>query len=476
MSLASREILVVDLDGTLFAGDMLYESFCAAVARDWRCLFHSMIALLRGRAVLKRYLATVSAVDVSTLRFNPRVIELVQEWRSSGGQVALVTASDNSYAQKVGHFLGIFDEMHGSDGSVNLKGVEKAQFLVSRFGERGFAYIGDSRADLPVWERASKAITVGASARLRRDVDRVSNYAEHLGGGAKPITPYISSLRPHQWLKNLLVFAPAAAAHRFDSEVLLSSFVIFLAFSFIASSVYIFNDLLDLGADRLHPRKRLRPFASSRVAIPHGILIAFVLLVLGGVFALSLSVALGIVMAIYFILTTAYSMRLKRIIVMDISMLAALYTLRIIAGAVATGITLSVWILAFAVFFFLSLAAVKRQAELVENSGRGLELVTGRGYRSSDLPIISMIAISSGYVSVLVLVLYVNSSAVVELYSYPEALWGVCALLLYWITQAVMMAHRGAMHDDPLVYALKDRISQACVLLATIFVFVAALG
>ena len=470
-----RETLVVDLDGTLFHGDMLFESLCSAVSSDWRCLPRSLVALLSGRASLKRYLAAASNVDVSTLRYNQEVVRFAHHWRSSGGRVVLVTASDHALAEKVSAHLGIFDETHGSNGKLNLKGKEKAKFLVDRFGSKGFAYVGDSRADMPVWGCASTAITVNASVALRRHVDQASECSEHLGRDTKSLVPYVNALRPHQWLKNLLVLSPMLASHRIEWEIFIPSTIAFFAFSFIASSVYVFNDLLDLAADRLHPRKKTRPFASSRAAIPYGVLLALMMLVMGGILALSLSPALGVVMLVYFLLTTAYSFSLKRIIVLDITMLAGLYTLRIIAGGVATGIALSVWFLAFSVFFFLSLAAVKRQAELVESSSRGKQLIGGRGYLSSDLPIISMIAIAAGYVAVLVLVLYVNSPAVVQLYSYPEALWGVCAVLLYWITQAVMMAHRGLMHDDPVVYAVKDRASQACIVLAAGFVVFGAL-
>ena len=244
----------------------------------------------------------------------------------------------------------------------------------------------------------------------------------------------------------------------------------------MASSVYVLNDLLDLAADRAHPRKKNRPFASGSIPIAHGTWMAVGFLILGGLLAISISPAFFLIMVAYYLLTMAYSLNLKRRIVIDICVLAGLYTIRIIAGSVATGISLSVWLLAFSGFFFLSLAAVKRQAELIDNAERGNLKATGRGYHVDDLPIISMIAIGAGYVAVLVMALYVNSPAVVELYAHPKALWGVCAVLIYWITRTVMVAHRGNMHDDPVVYAAKDRISQLCLFLILGLVLVGTLA
>lgn len=469
-------VLAVDLDGTLLRSDMLHESFWSAVGRDWRSPFLSVAALTGGRASLKRHLAMASAVEAATLPYDAKVIAFVQGWRADGGRTALVTASDRDFADAIADHLGIFDEVHGSDGKLNLKGDHKGQFLEERFGSKGFAYMGDAKADLPVWKRAAKAITVNAPAALRREAELACNTVEHLAADTKSVKPYIKALRPHQWLKNSLVFLPMLAAHQLDGATFLLSLFAFVCFSVVASSVYVLNDLLDLAADRAHPRKKLRPFASGSIPIAHGTLMAAGLLVLGSLLAISISPSFLLAMAAYYLLTTAYSVHLKRRIVIDICVLAGLYTARIIAGAVATDIPLSMWLLAFSVFFFLSLAAVKRQAELIDSAERNSLMVCGRGYHVDDQPIISMIAIGAGYISVLVMALYVDSPAVVELYAHPEVLWGICAVLLYWSTRTVMVAHRGHMHDDPVVYAAKDRISQLCLLMVIGFAVVGALA
>ena len=358
--------------------------------------------------------------------------------------------------------------MHGSDGQNNLKGRNKADFLVDRFSELGFAYIGDSTADLPVWGKASKAITINAPQALKNSVEQLGCEFEHMSSHVSSVKPYLKAMRPHQWIKNILVFLPMLAAHQFTTLTLVQSLLAFIAFSLVASSVYVLNDLFDLAADRAHPRKRNRPFASGSIPIAHGSWMTPVLLIAGFAIAVALGWSLVLIMLAYYAATTAYSLYLKRKLIIDICTLAGLYTFRIAAGGAATGIPLSVWLLAFSVFFFFSLAAVKRQAELVGGVARGELNVSGRGYHVADLPIVVQMAIASGYVSVLLMALYLKSSAMRDLYSTPEAFWGICLVLLYWISRMVMMAHRGNMRDDdPIVYAVNDRISLIC------FVFVA---
>lgn len=387
---------------------------------------------------------------------------------SKGGKVALVTATDQLIADKIAAYLGLFDEVYGSDGQLNLKGEHKARFIVERFGEKNFIYMGDSEADLPAWAVAAKAITVNASPRLRKKVEQVNSNVEHLGTAKRSIQPYLKEIRPHQWVKNSLVFVPMLAAHQFDLPTFWISLVAAAAFSLTASSVYALNDLLDLQADRAHPRKCHRPFAAGDFPLCHGIWMILVLLGLGMAIATTISWPfLGILLA-YYGLTTAYSFYLKRRIIIDICTLAGLYTIRIFAGAVATKISLSVWLLAFSIFFFFCLATVKRQAELVDHRHRKQLKASGRGYHVDDLPIISMMAIGAGYVSILVLALYINSPQVQLLYTRPQVLWGICCVLLYWITRTIMITHRGLMHDDPIVYAIKDRQSQICFLICLV--------
>ena len=464
--------LVVDLDGTLLRSDMLFESFWSAVGRDWRSVFRALRTIFSGRAALKQYLAEAAKIDVSVLPYDPQVIEFVKSWRDNGGKTALVTASDAKFAADIAAHLGIFDEVHGSDGITNLKGTNKADFITKMFGGEDYAYAGDSNADLAVWEKSAKSITVNANQSLQRRVEKIGKPFEHLTTAKNKIRPYLKALRPYQWLKNVLVFVPILTSHKVTVESFLSSVSAFIAFSLVASSVYVLNDLLDLESDRIHPRKRNRPFASGNVPIAHGNLLLFIPILLGLIISAQIGWEFLLVMACYTLITTTYSLYFKRLVVFDVCLLALLYTTRILAGGIATDITLSVWLLAFSIFFFFSLAAVKRQAELVDLAKRKHLSATGRGYHVDDLPIISMIAIGSGFVSVLVLALYINSPEVLKVYSSPTILWGICCILLYWITNIAVATHRGTMHDDPILYAVKDRVSQFCGLLILVCLLV----
>lgn len=473
--MTSDRVLVVDLDGTLLRSDILFETFWSAFSIRWTTPFLAANSLMQGRAALKRCLAELSAVEAASLPYNDDVVAYIQHWRAEGGRTVLVTATNQVLAEEIAAHLGIFDEVHGSDETDNLKGVRKAAFLEQRFGNRGFTYMGDAEVDLPVWEKAVKAITVNVSRPLRARVEALGGEVEHITSQASTVNPYLKALRPHQWLKNLLVFMPMLLAHQLTSETGLQSLLAFIVFGLVASSAYVVNDLLDLASDRAHSRKRNRPFAAGKLPIAHGTWLAPLLLLAGLLIALTLGGQFVLVMFVYYVATTAYSLYLKRRLVIDICTLAGLYTLRVIAGGAATGISLSVWLLAFSIFFFFALAAIKRQAELVDGVATAKADIHGRGYHVDDLPLVTNMAISSGYVSVLVMALYLNSPAVQEFYTTPLVLWGICPVLLYWLSRMVMVAHRGNMHDDPMIFAMKDRISQMCLFMILAFAIVGAL-
>ncbi len=409
--------LIVDLDTGLLRTDLAREEFWRALGDGgWR-------TLLAGAPTSANYLEHASADDLANLPMTAAVLEAMRNARAAGRRVVLVTDAPDALAQRFAETLDLVD---GAVGDAPT-GPDRDAWLASRFGAAGFEYLGGA----PV-------------------------------APAGTMAPYIKALRPHQWVKNVLVFLPMIAAHRFDVSTLALTLIAFAAFSLVASSVYILNDLLDLSSDRAHPRKRSRPMASGAVPLAHAGVIAMVCLAAG--FGLALFAGSHFVAALcgYSILTTAYSLQLKREPILDVCVLAALYTLRIVAGAAATGIALSVWLLAFAIFLFLSLAAIKRQTELVDNLQSGRDKPAGRGYAVIDLPIVEMMSVAAGYAAVLVLALYLNATNVVGLYATPEILWVVCAVLLYWISRVVMLAHRGEMHDDPVVFALRDRVSHVC--------------
>lgn len=461
---AAQPVLAVDLDGTLLPTDLLHEGFWAALGDRADIFPRAVLHLLRGRAALKRWLAGETTLDPAALPYRPEVLDELRAWRAAGGRTALVTASDQHLAERVAAHLGLFDAVHGSDGSTNLKGARKAELLTRLYGPGGFVYMGDSRADLAVWAQAAGAVTVGAGPGLRARAEAACPGARHIGAPPAELRAMLAALRPHQWLKNVLVFLPMIAAHRFEAGTIALSTLAFLAFCLVSSAVYVLNDLLDLAADRAHPRKCHRPFASGALPVARGVPMIALLAVAGGVLALAVGPVFLAILAAYLALTTAYSLGLKREVILDVLMLGVFYTLRIAGGAAAAGLELSVWLAAFSLFFFLALAAVKRQAELVDARERGKLDAAGRGYRTGDVGLVAAMAVASGFVSVLVLALYLTSPTVLGLYQTPEFLWGICLVMLYWIGRVVMLAHRGAMHDDPVIFALRDRTSRVCLL------------
>lgn len=460
-------VLVVDLDGTLLRSDMLHETFWSAASRDWRNALSSIGKLAHGRLALKMFLADRAEVEVAALPYEQAVIDLILQHREAGGKTALVSATEQSHVRRIAKHLGLFDEAHGSHSQTNLKGLAKRTFLEHQYGDRGFIYVGDSKDDLEVWNGAKEIITVNASRSVKVRAERIGHPVQHITRSLNGADGLLRTLRPHQWLKNILIFVPILASHQFGVTAIAKGVMAFVGFCLIASSVYVLNDLLDLSSDRTHPRKRNRPFASGTLSPAMGIRILPILLVAGMTVALYTGWLFTLVMALYFILTCAYSFRLKRKIGADICALAILYAMRIVAGGVATGITISPWLFAFSLFFFFAMAAMKRQAELVDMARLDRLSAAGRGWIVQDLGVLNGAVLASGYLSVLVLALYVNSDQVQLLYSYPSALFGDCIIIFYWITRAEILTNRGKMHDDPIVFAMTDRVSHYCLISMT---------
>ncbi|MEM1371449.1 MAG: UbiA family prenyltransferase [Pseudomonadota bacterium] len=459
----SAEIaLVVDLDGTLCKTDTLHEGLLAIVAARPQTLFKLPKWLSEGRAGFKARLADQTIVAPDELPLNEGVIELVKAAKSEGRRTALVSAADHRQVTAVAEATGLFDEAYGSAEGTNLKGAEKASFLNQHYGSKMYDYVGDSDADVPVWHAARRAISVRARPGLRQALEASNANAHHIDPPEGQGKAMLRALRPHQWSKNLLMFIPMLAAH--DASGVLSVVLGFIAFCLTASSVYVINDLLDLAADRAHPRKRLRPFAAGDLSLATGAkmfaglvtgALVFSLLSGSGLFMLSLLV--------YFIATFAYSVWLKRKLIADVLTLAGLYTIRILAGGAAASVVLSPWILGFSMFLFLALAAVKRHAELTDQLASGRQSV-GRAYTVDDIPVVRGIGLSASQAATLVLALYISSDAVQELYSTPYILWLICPIVLYWSLRMVTKAHRGSMTDDPIVFATTDLPSLLLIL------------
>ena len=469
--------LVVDLDGTLLRSDMLLETGMAFIRNQPTKLFSPLRWLLKGKAALKEGLALGAHIDVSTLPYDPVVIDLINTERSSGRTIVLATATHHSLAERIAEHLQLFDLVLATDADRNLSAECKRDVLVDLYGEGGFDYLGNSPDDLAVWRVSRKAYLVNPEVRVEPRARAQGNVEQVIVSNRASYRDWLKALRLHQWMKNALIFVPLLAAHQLTNLTLLWQGVLaFVFFGLCASSVYLLNDLLDLADDRHHRTKRHRPFASGRLPIGAGIFaFPFLLAAAVGGATVLLPWSFSGTLVAYYILTLVYSLYLKRQMAVDVIALAALYTLRIIAGAAAFGLELTFWVLAFSMFMFLSLALVKRYAELHEARAHGrTEKTRGRGYYPADLEMISSLGASSGYLSVMVLALYIHDQATTILYSHPQVIWLACPLLLFWVTRVWMLTHRGQMHDDPVVFAIRDRVSLVVGALFCLVFWVAA--
>ena len=467
--------IVVDLDDTLANTDFFFESLLLFIKQNPFNVFRVLIWILKNdRARLKSKIADSVTIDVSVIPYNLELINWIKDKKKQGHAIILATASDYRFADAVANHLGLFDQVLATRNDHNLKGANKEQKLIELFGAKGFMYAGDSEADLKVWRSAQSAIYVGSSDELRQKIQTLTHLEKQISVTQNKSTLF-SAIRIHQWVKNALIFIPLLTSHNlFELGKTSHALLAFLAFSLCASAVYIINDFFDLQDDRRHRTKQRRAFASGQISIIKGGLICLVCLFASLIFSLSVGVDFFLVMLVYFITTLLYSLILKSKMMIDIILLAGLYTLRIIAGAVAINVDLSFWLLAFSMFIFLSLAIMKRYIELLglENSASDKNSMV-RGYQLNDIKMLSSLGTASGFIAVLIMALYVNSPDVTQLYSQPEYLWAVCPVLLFWTGRIWLQANRGKVDDDPVSYVIKDTQSWICIIALIILFYLA---
>lgn len=465
--------IYVDLDGTLIASDMLWEALFLFARQDPLNLWRVPGWLARGKAGLKAALAAHIQFDPALLPYRPEVLAALRAEKARGRVIVLATATNERFAQAIADHLGLFDAVLASTDRVNLSAQRKLDAIRGHCGEGGYDYYGNSADDVCLFESAGEAVVVrpdrAAAAWQKREGARL------LPTGGSTLRGCLKVVRPHQWMKNVLVFVPLALAHEFlDAGTLFAALLAFLSFSFAASAVYIVNDLLDLESDRRHKTKCRRPFAAGTVPIPLGLMLGAGLFLASLAAAALLPLEFMAVLAAYLVITTAYSFALKRMLLIDVLTLAALYTTRIVAGSAAIEAEESFWLLAFSIFFFLSLALVKRYTELVDFGTGAHRSKTGRGYVDADLETLSQAGMASGFASVLVLALYVDSADVRQLYAHPYLMWPLCPLVLYIIVRIWILARRGEMHEDPVVFILRDWRSQIMVAAGALLFVMAA--
>ena len=465
--------LCVDLDGTLVRSDMLIESVLMMAKQNPASLLMLPFWLLKGKSHLKHQVALRADLSQAVIPYNQEIVDFVRAEKGRRKTV-LVTGSHHTIATLVQEQTDIFDEVKGSSEDVNLTGPRKRDWLVDEYGEQGFDYIGNDTDDLHVWPSANQSMVVSAPDGIAAKTDLSFSKVFEVSGSKA--ADFFSLLRVHQWSKNVLILVPFALDQRFgDWPATVSILMAFMAMCLLASLTYIFNDMLDLQADRQNPTKSKRALPSSRISLVTGAKVA--VLLLGMVLLLSafLPYEFNLILLSYTILTLLYSFYFKQVAMLDVCMIAALHTLRVIGGTVAIAAEWSFWLLAFSMFIFFSLALAKRVAELLNLQKANKEVTLGRDYRVGDVPVLLASGVCTGYMSVLIVALYINSDKVRVMYNTPEFLWLVCPILMYWIGHIWMKTARGEMHEDPIIFAMRDRASLDIVGLVAVVVIAAKL-
>ncbi|MBV9826393.1 MAG: UbiA family prenyltransferase [Alphaproteobacteria bacterium] len=449
--------LVVDLDGSLVHSDTTLEAFLAA-SRSPLALIRAIWALRDGRAAFKRQLAAAVTLNPAHLPYNAPLLTYLRAEHAAGRALVLATGADRATADAVADHLRLFDRVLASDGQTNMTGKNKLAAISRYLDGAPFTYIGNSGTDLGVWCGAAGAICVNARPKVVRAAAMLTTVEREFSappGGARLL---LRAMRPHQWVKNLLVFVPLVAAHAIgDIPGWLAAIAMFVAFCCAASAIYLANDLTDLAADRRHPTKMHRPFASGVLPLPIGLIAAPLLMLLG--IALSLAAGAFPTLLAYGALSVGYSLWLKTQPLVDVFALAALYGLRLLAGGAASGYPVSLWLLAFSSFLFLGLALIKRVAELMALPPGAMMRAAGRGYRAGDLPILQLMGVASSFVASMVLALYVQSELASAAGRQLTPSWIIVPAVLFWECRMWLVTARGEMHDDPVVYAARDWVS-----------------
>jgi 4-hydroxybenzoate polyprenyltransferase/phosphoserine phosphatase len=454
--------LVVDLDGTLIRSDLLIETAFAVVGNSASRFLDVARRLWRGRAELKEFLAHAK-ITFASLPYDPVVLARAKAAASAGQPVYLASASDEKLVRAVAEHLGFFSGWFASDGITNLSGETKARRLADVFGRGGFDYVGNSAADLPVWAACRRRLAIRVPSQVRSRLVAIDPKTEFLSDERPTWRTWARLLRVHQYTKNLLVLVPLLTSHNFTMQAIFNAVVAMISFSLCASGVYILNDLVDLEADRAHPTKCNRPLASGAIPLNYGLFLIPVLITAALILAASISLSFLLALSGYLVLTTAYTFFLKRKAIVDVVVLAMLYTMRVIAGGEAIHATVSEWLLGFSMFMFMALALIKRYVELSQRLKLSLPEPANRNYNSTDLTIIGALAAASAFNAITLFSLYLSSDMVHKLYRHPQLLWLICPILLYWSSRALIMAHRDVMHDDPIIFALKDRVSRVTI-------------
>jgi len=467
--------LYVDLDDTLVSTDTLWERLLLLLKAKPLALFLIPFWILEGKARFKRKMSEEAYSPTKNWPLNPAVLDKIESVRSSGGEVILATAADTSIAHQVSAQAGGFDAILCSTESINLKGKNKLEAIQHHSGGEPFCYIGDCEADLPIWEACETALVVNPNESLRKKMSHLKQVEALDGPQDMSFRTIRKAMRIHQWAKNVLLLVPLLLSHQIlVGDKLIDVLMALVGFGLTVSATYIWNDLLDIEADREHPSKCERPLAAGKLSIKNGIFLSLVIFSAGLLTSYFIDPGFFLLVCGYVALTLTYSFKLKSLLLVDVLMLGIFYTYRIIMGAEAADVVISPWLLAFSIFFFLSLGFVKRFSEIQNKLQKDNDPeVKIRGYFGGDISMVRSFGVASGNLSMLILALYLTSPSVAPLYNSPEWLWAICLILFYWLMRIWFLAQRNQMPEDPVLFAIHDKTS---LIAGALIVVVAVLG
>ena len=454
--------IYVDLDGTLIKTDILYESVLLLIKWKFLYLFILPFWLLKGKCNLKYQISQLVDINPKTLPYNKSFLNYLKEQHKAGRKLILATATTEKYAQAIADYLGIFSQIIASTDKQNVSGSVKLEKIKSN--TKDFTYAGNASIDMLIFPYAKESLIVNPTRGLKRKLSNIDNISQVFESDNNTAWAVFKAIRMYQWVKNSLLFVPILMSQQFTNiDAVLDVIMAFLSFSLLASATYIVNDLIDIPNDREHIRKKNRPLASGNISIPTAILMSLVLFIIAFIIAFNINIPFVYGLVFYLVLTLLYSFQLKSYILIDTIALALLYTTRIFVGALVINITPSLWLIAFSMFIFLSLALVKRCSELQTLIADEKIRTPGRDYTVPDTYILACMGVASGFISVLIVILYLNDTQSISQYRYPEILWLVCPLLLYWVGRMWIKTFRDEMHDDPIVFTIKDKGSLICI-------------
>ncbi len=464
--------LIVDVDGTLIHTDLLYEAVLSLIRKNPLQFIRCLLLLFKSKALFKEQIFQHTDLDFERLPYNQELLEFLKKEKYKGRNLMLATASPISAAQEISKVHPLFDEVFGTLNNINLKGANKRNILVSRFGRGNFDYIGNSNSDTVIFSVSRYSYLVNPGTSLTKKVQRVSFIKKIWQSKKATLKDYCKELRLYQWVKNILIFVPLLTSHSFYSinSIMLTSGA-FIAFGLLASSGYLINDIFDINSDRNHPKKFQRPVASGKISIPNAIFLSVFLFASGALIAVNISDTFFYTGISYYLISVSYSLFFKKLALYDVFLLACLYSIRVFAGSVAIQVSLSFWLFAFSAFIFLSLAFLKRYTEMITIGDQQTLKKQNRGYSYEDTSSLQIMGIISSFLAIIVFALYINSPDVMKLYANPSRLWFICFLLLFWISHIWLKTSRGKMTNDPIVFALKDTTSYIILILSLLIVY-----